>query len=76
MENLFHKHLDVCGRCRNRPFDLCPEGVKLLDQEANRVINKGIQELELQRVENAFDHMIDEELEQSWDDKARNRGIE
>ena len=26
----FHKHLDTCKRCRDRPFDLCPEGGSLL----------------------------------------------
>ena len=26
----FHKHLDVCKRCRDRPFDLCSEGGSLL----------------------------------------------
>lgn len=29
--DIFHKHLDVCERCRTRPFDLCPVGrVKIL----------------------------------------------
>lgn len=26
----FHRHLDVCERCRNRPMDLCPRGADLL----------------------------------------------
>ena len=26
----FHAHLDVCERCRERPFDLCPIGAAYL----------------------------------------------
>lgn len=26
----FHRHLDVCAQCRERPFDLCPLGATLL----------------------------------------------
>lgn len=26
----FHMHLDICARCRNRPFDLCSIGALLL----------------------------------------------
>jgi len=26
----FHAHLDVCPRCRHRPFDLCAEGARSL----------------------------------------------
>jgi len=26
----FHAHLDVCARCRTKPFDLCPTGGALL----------------------------------------------
>jgi len=26
----FHAHLDVCARCRTKPFDLCPVGGQLL----------------------------------------------
>lgn len=26
----FHAHLDICERCRERPFDLCPRGDLLL----------------------------------------------
>jgi hypothetical protein len=28
--NAFHAHLDVCSRCRDRPFDLCAKGYALL----------------------------------------------
>lgn len=31
---VYHSHLDVCRRCRERPFDLCPEGGKLLSAAA------------------------------------------
>tara|TARA_Y100000034_G_C6881763_1_gene404184 strand:- start:1526 stop:1738 length:213 start_codon:yes stop_codon:yes gene_type:complete len=31
----FHAHLDVCRRCRERPFDTCPEGTSLLEQAAS-----------------------------------------
>ena len=34
----FHKHLDNCYRCRNRPFDLCPVGAFLLEAAASVVI--------------------------------------
>ena len=26
----FHCHLDVCARCREQPFNLCVEGLRLL----------------------------------------------
>lgn len=26
----FHAHLDACARCRNQPFNLCPDGSRLL----------------------------------------------
>ena len=29
----FHKHLDECEQCRNRPFGLCKEGQKILKEE-------------------------------------------
>jgi hypothetical protein len=31
----FHDHLDVCRQCRNRPFDLCPTGDRLLRATAD-----------------------------------------
>lgn len=33
----FHEHLDKCEQCRNQPFNLCPEG--------SRVIQKGVDAL-------------------------------
>jgi hypothetical protein len=33
-DNRFHAHLDICKRCRERPFDLCPSGAALLAHEA------------------------------------------
>jgi hypothetical protein len=32
--NVFHDHLDICERCRTKPFDLCKEGAALLAQAA------------------------------------------
>ena len=29
----FHSHLDVCKRCRERPFNLCPDGERILKAE-------------------------------------------
>lgn len=33
----FHHHLDICERCRTRPFDLCAEGDRLLRTVATSV---------------------------------------
>ena len=33
----FHEHLDKCSRCRNRPFDLCPTGQKLIEAVGKNV---------------------------------------
>ena len=30
----FHDHLDICNQCERHPFDLCPEGAKLLKYAA------------------------------------------
>lgn len=30
----FHSHLDVCKRCREQCFNLCPEGVRLINLAA------------------------------------------
>lgn len=30
----FHRHLDSCRRCRERPMDLCPKGAELLRKAA------------------------------------------
>lgn len=27
----FVAHLDICNRCEQKPFDLCPEGQRLLN---------------------------------------------
>jgi hypothetical protein len=34
MNLAFHKHLDMCERCRNCPFNLCTVGAKLLQEGA------------------------------------------
>lgn len=31
-KNTFHDHLDVCKRCADQPFNLCPIGVKALKE--------------------------------------------
>lgn len=28
----FHAHLDECERCENQPFNMCPEGARLLQE--------------------------------------------
>jgi hypothetical protein len=33
----FHKHLDICKRCESQPFDLCPEGSKILINEVEEI---------------------------------------
>lgn len=33
-DNKFHNHLDVCERCRNQPFNLCPLGQAALVKQA------------------------------------------
>ncbi len=33
----FHAHLDDCKQCRDHPFDLCPDGAKLLKEAATGV---------------------------------------
>ena len=30
----FHAHLDVCKRCADEPFNLCPVGANLLQRAA------------------------------------------
>ncbi len=32
--NAYHEHLDVCRRCREHPFALCPDGARLLREAA------------------------------------------
>lgn len=32
----FHAHLDECEQCRNRPFDLCPQGKAALEAFVDR----------------------------------------
>jgi hypothetical protein len=34
----FHEHLDNCSRCGEQPFNLCPAGLKLLQQVALEAI--------------------------------------
>lgn len=31
-DNVFHQHLDHCKQCREQPFNLCPIGLKTLNQ--------------------------------------------
>ena len=33
LDGAYHKHLDVCRRCANNPFDLCPIGALALAKE-------------------------------------------
>ena len=37
----FHAHLDKCAQCEQHPFDLCAEGVKLIEAAAtdNSIVN-------------------------------------
>ena len=35
----FHRHLDVCARCEQQPFNLCPEGEKLLKLSAMPMVH-------------------------------------
>jgi len=41
----FHAHLDECERCRNQPFNLCPEGDLIL----RKVINGKVGVEDIQR---------------------------
>lgn len=34
----FHAHLDACEQCREHPFNLCPEGEKLLHQAGQTIL--------------------------------------
>ena len=36
----FHEHLDVCSRCEQHPFNLCPLGARLLQESAEQTYNK------------------------------------
>lgn len=38
MSNVFHDHLDQCQRCRTQPFNLCPDGDRLLRTAATNVV--------------------------------------
>jgi len=33
----FNDHLDACARCLRSPFDLCPEGKRLLEETRDLV---------------------------------------
>lgn len=33
----FHAHLDACEQCRNEPFNLCPEGAKVLAESVEKL---------------------------------------
>lgn len=33
----FHTHLDICKRCRDNPFGLCPTGVHLIFAAARSI---------------------------------------
>jgi len=43
--NEFHKHLDGCLQCRNHPFDLRPEGGRLLKEIMSRPFRPELREL-------------------------------
>ena len=41
----FHAHLDVCRRCANEPFNLCPTGFAALKKAARaieEIIGEGV----------------------------------
>jgi len=33
----FHAHLDVCKRCRDQPFNMCPTGNQLLQEAVDKI---------------------------------------
>ena len=41
MDDVFHKHLDVCKQCADHPFDLCPIGAKLIEEAARELSPTG-----------------------------------
>ncbi len=44
-DNAFHDHLDICERCRDQPFNLCPIGYLALV----KAVNDGTKALWLQQ---------------------------
>jgi hypothetical protein len=36
-DNKFHDHLDVCKRCEQQPFNLCPVGDLLIRAEVAKI---------------------------------------
>jgi hypothetical protein len=34
----YHAHLDGCKQCANQPFNLCPEGARLLVKEGRQLM--------------------------------------
>ena len=35
-DDSFHRHLDICKRCREEPFNLCPTGRTLLEAQVEQ----------------------------------------
>lgn len=33
----FHDHLEACKQCADQPFELCPEGARLIQQAAEKL---------------------------------------
>lgn len=44
--NAFHAHLEICKRCRERPFDLCAEGAELLEIASRKIGRRDILDAE------------------------------
>lgn len=40
MSNEFHNHLDSCQQCREHPFNLCPEGARILKETWGKCISE------------------------------------
>lgn len=55
-ENIFHDHLDVCLRCRNQPFNLCPAGALALRQQVQSqpVADSGLGSNPMRSFEDSF----------------------
>lgn len=56
----FHAHLDICARCEQQPFNLCPEGEKLLVESAEpmRRIQTDPNLTETERVKQSVDLLL------------------
>lgn len=45
-DNVYHKHLDECPRCREQPFNMCPEGDAKLREQAFGSKNNALEGLD------------------------------